>query len=552
MSGKSVRPETGGAMSDGAGAIGVVPRPRRSVWSGALVAGVVVTMGVLLLVSAGGALRPATEVEVRQAVFDRAAPGEDSATQPRDAEGVAPPVARVTVVAAGWLEADPFVVGVSGLADGIVEEVLVLEGDSVEAGQCVARLVAADAELGVRAAEAELAAAEGGAAAARAVQAAAEADWEAAVDRERAVGVAAAEVSGARAELAQVAALVAVEEAMLEQITAQLERSESAMAGGGASEIETVILQQRAIGQAAQVEATRQRAGILQAALARAVADHRGAERGASLRIEERRALESARAGVAGAEASVALATVRRDEARLRLDRMEIRAPIAGVVQRRLVAPGQRIMTGGDNPEGAIVARLYDPARMQVRVDVPLADARNLVLGQACEIVVEVLPDTVFSGVLTLIGHEGNIQKNTLEVKVRVVDPSPLLRPEMLTRVKFLGGGGRATSVGGGEGVAGRAERGPAAQDGTVLVPPSVVQGSGESARVWVVRQRRGNRGFVEPLGVRVEGSVGEWLRVAGGARAGDLLVSMPEGLAAGAAVRVRGSGGLAGGEGNP
>ncbi len=34
--------------------------------------------------------------------------------------------------------------------------------------------------------------------------------------------------------------------------------------------------------------------------------------------------------------------------------------------------------------------------------------------------------------------HEANIQKNTLEAKVVLGAPDPVLRPEMLARVKFL------------------------------------------------------------------------------------------------------------------
>ena len=54
---------------------------------------------------------------------------------------------------------------------------------------------------------------------------------------------------------------------------------------------------------------------------------------------------------------------------------MTITAPISGYVQRRLKAPGDKVMPGGDNPGSAHVLSLYDPKKLQVRVDVPLADA---------------------------------------------------------------------------------------------------------------------------------------------------------------------------------
>ena len=49
--------------------------------------------------------------------------------------------------AAGWLEADPFPIYVPALAPGIVKEVLVLEGEPVEAGQVVVRMIDDDARL---------------------------------------------------------------------------------------------------------------------------------------------------------------------------------------------------------------------------------------------------------------------------------------------------------------------------------------------------------------------------------------------------------------------
>ncbi len=56
----------------------------------------------------------------------------------------------VTVQAAGWLEADPYKSYVTALTDGIVREVLVLEGETVRAGQVVARLVDEDSSLAVQ------------------------------------------------------------------------------------------------------------------------------------------------------------------------------------------------------------------------------------------------------------------------------------------------------------------------------------------------------------------------------------------------------------------
>src|SRR5262245_60915717 len=58
--------------------------------------------------------------------------------------------------AAGWVEPRPTPTLVTALAEGVVERLLVVEGEEVKEGQVVARLVRADADLAVRGTEAEV------------------------------------------------------------------------------------------------------------------------------------------------------------------------------------------------------------------------------------------------------------------------------------------------------------------------------------------------------------------------------------------------------------
>jgi hypothetical protein len=95
-------------------------------------------------------------------------------------------------------------------------------------------------------------------------------------------------------------------------------------------------------------------------------------------------------------------------------------------------------MAAMDDPHSNHVVHLYDPAHLQVRVDVPLAEASRVGIGHKARIVVEVLPDRVFQGEVTRIVNEADLQKNTLQVKVRILDPVPELKPEMLARAQFL------------------------------------------------------------------------------------------------------------------
>ncbi|MEO1279844.1 MAG: hypothetical protein AAFV77_12875, partial [Planctomycetota bacterium] len=109
-----------------------------------------------------------------------------------------------------------------------------------------------------------------------------------------------------------------------------------------------------------------------------------------------------------------------------------------------------------------------------------------------------------------------------LQAKVRVIDPSPLLRPEMLTRVKFLPQGGEGTSA-------------PSSDGTAVLVPTSAVDGG----RVWVVRDRRGETGEAYTEAIDVIRDSNGWARVRGDLQPGDLLVLEPTGLSEGARVRI-------------
>ena len=59
--------------------------------------------------------------------------------------------------AAGWIEPRPTSVTIAALARGVVEELLVVEGQQVEKGEPVARLISEDARLAVEQAKATLA-----------------------------------------------------------------------------------------------------------------------------------------------------------------------------------------------------------------------------------------------------------------------------------------------------------------------------------------------------------------------------------------------------------
>lgn len=168
-------------------------------------------------------------------------------------------------------------------------------------------------------------------------------------------------------------------------------------------------------------------------------------------------------------------------------------------------------MLKGDSPNSLHAISLYDPQRLQVRVDVPLADAAKIGVGQQAEIVVEVLPEQVFKGRITRVLHEADIQKNTLEVKVAIQDPVSQLRPEMLARVKFMSGeqkNEKQTTL-------------------RIMAPVRSFSQENGSSYAWTLNGFDGAHGTAKRRAVQLSSTPQQdWVEVLDGLQQGDLLIT--------------------------
>ncbi len=413
----------------------------------------------------------------------------------------APAVASVSVQAPGRLEPDPYPTYVTALANGIVDKVLVLEGQPIKKGDVVASLVDDDARLAVDRAAAELMRR-------KALQTAAQTHWDEPVALNRAVAVSEAHVEETKAELAQLEAKIAQQVARQNELQIAYDRvrvlSESA-----ASQLEIDTAKYQLLAQQSLVEATRKQRQVITGKLHRNEADLKAAKDNLRLRVEEKRELEEATASVKEAEALLA-------EAKLRLERMEVVSPVAGIVMNRMVAPGAKVMFEMDSPHSAHIVHVYDPNHMQVRVDVPLADAAKIGVGQKARVIVDVLPDQEFAGRVTRFVHQADIGKNTVEVKVAIENPSPLLKPDMLTRVKFL------ASTSGNS----RLNDSQSPSTLTVYAPVSAIVGDRDDAFVWRITP---GESMLQRQPVKVGAARGDdWIAVVEGLNPGDALVAEP------------------------
>lgn len=317
---------------------------------------------------------------------------------PGDTETPAAATGDLLFQASGWIEPDPLPVKATALVDGVIDSVHVLEGQRVAKGDPLATLIDADARLALAAAEQE----HRMKVAARDAQVAA--------------------IASARKKYESARSIVEAARTLQEEAADQHARI-SELGEGAVAESEIV---------SARLRLNRER---LQTLAAEAISGEAESEV-ARMELE---------AKVKDAEAEAAAVEV--DQAKLALERTRILSPLDGRVLRLLAAPGQKKMLGMDDTDSSTIAILYRPDHLQVRVDVPLADAAGLSVGQPAKIRCSLLPDQVFSGEVTRITGEADLQRNTLQAKVRILDPVDQLRPEMLCRVEFFGsssGGGQA------------------------------------------------------------------------------------------------------------
>lgn len=444
-------------------------------------------------------------------------------TRPIALDADAAGAARDTVLfqAAGWAEPDPYPVWVTPLAPGVIEALLVQPSDRVAAGDVIARLVARDAELALDRAQAEVQQAEAEHALARAELDAARAAFDAALELTENLAVAEADAAGRAAEREHRRAAVS-------KGVAQIAIAEQELA------LQQFLVTNHADGpraiELAQARLAEARADldILQAdaALADADADQAAARRERmrgerDLRIAEHLRIASATALVAAAEARRATALARREEAALALSRMTITAPCAGVVLAVLAAPGSPVGPTGDTMPP--ICSLYDPGRLRVRVDVPQEQVGLAGVGLLASITSQSRREPPYRGEVTRVVQQADVNKVTLQIHVRVLDPDAALRPEMLCTVTVLG---RAEPTPGDDG---------ATATQAVRIPARLIDGD----QVWVVD---GVSGRATRRSIEVAARDGDTAIVRQGLNVSDKLID--EGRAAlreGARIHVRG-----------
>jgi HlyD family secretion protein len=369
--------------------------------------------------------------------------------------------------AAGWVEPEPYPILVTALTDGVVADVRALEGDAVEENAVLARLVADDRALATTRATAALKKAEAATRGADATASIAGEAFDAALDVDEALGVATGKAAGDDAAHALRLSGVAEGEARVKTAEAEV-ALQKALADSGAAPPWAVPLAEAELASAkAALAGLKAEAAAAEAAAQIARVVETKARRDRDLRFVDREKRDVARAAADAAREDAAIAAA--DAAIVALDaaRLDVRAPKAGVVLERLVAPGSPV-----GPDGPPLFTLYDPKSIRVRVDVPQTEVRKLLAARRAEIRSEARGDRPYRGEVVRVVHKADIQKVTLQAHVRIDDPDEALRPEMLCQVRLFADAAAKPDAGAGRESAATRLRIPArlVKDGAVFV----------------------------------------------------------------------------------
>lgn len=381
---------------------------------------------------------------------------------------------------------------ISSKLSGRLERLLVDVGDRVKEGQLLGELGHADLDAIVSRAKADL-------------------------------EVRGKDVETARAQRDATAAAAAAARARVPEAEAALREMETRLADAARA----LALQERLVAGGAGIrdalDAAKAQRDVAEQLVAKARAGI------ATLRAEADRAdadVKSSDARLAGAESAVAVARAQLAEAEATRRDADFVAPFAGVVVRKEAEVGEMVApvnAAGSTTRGAVVT-LVDFSTLEMEVDVIERDISKVRDGADCRIVLDSRRDHPYAGVVRQKVPTAERATSTILVKVafRALDDHVL--PEMGGRVEFLAEGKAAVAL----------------ERDRVLAPAAAFVEHQGKRGVWVLRDAKLEWNPATPVAGAAADAAGE-IEVAEGLAGGEeVVVSPPEGLVPGGAVRVR------------
>jgi len=117
---------------------------------------------------------------------------------------------------------------------------------------------------------------------------------------------------------------------------------------------------------------------------------------------------------------------------RVRYNHGFVRAPIAGIINRRHIDTGEFVDTGKP------LVDIVNIDRIKINVNVPELDVRYLSKGQKAPLKVDAFPELQFMGTIEFVAYKANPATKTFLTRAVIDNPDHAIRPGMIARVAFM------------------------------------------------------------------------------------------------------------------
>jgi RND family efflux transporter MFP subunit len=142
------------------------------------------------------------------------------------------------------------------------------------------------------------------------------------------------------------------------------------------------------------------------------------------------------------AETQLNVTAARRDQVRVLLRDTVIHAPFGGRIIAKHAELGEVVSppmgAGASRASGSSIATIADLSTLELEADVNESNVGGLRAGQPAEVTVDAFRGQRWKGELRQILPTADRAKGIVKVKVRILDPSERLLPEMSASVAFL------------------------------------------------------------------------------------------------------------------
>jgi HlyD family secretion protein len=228
--------------------------------------------------------------------------------------------------------------------------------------------------------------------------------------------------------------------------------------------------------------------------------------------------LNKAKASINSLRAGIAAAGAGNRVAQVSVEQTLIRAPFDGVVLTKNANVGDIVtpFSSAAGTTGAVVT-MADMSTLEVEADVSEGNLAKISVGQPCEILLEAFPDTRYAGSVVRTVPTVDRSKATVLVKVKFNEPDARILPEMSAKVAFLS----------------REVKPEEKKAVTVARKEAIVQRDGKNV-VFVISNDK-----VRQVAVEKGDAIGDMVQVSGVNVGDKLVISAPEKLTDGAAVKL-------------